>query len=67
MTQVETMTPTQFKEARNTLGLSAAKLSALWSMGAHGGRTIRRWEAGDVPVNPIAAYCIKMMVEEIRQ
>ena len=56
------MTPTEFKQARNTLGFSAAKLAALWGMGKNGGRTIRRWEAGDLPVNPIAAYCIRMMV-----
>lgn len=58
------MTPQEFKQARNTLGLSAAGLANLWGMGANGGRTIRRWEAGDVPVNPIAAYCIAMMVED---
>jgi len=56
------LTPEQFKEARNTLGLSAAALAEIWSMGANGGRTIRRWESGQVPVNPIAAYCIAMMV-----
>lgn len=56
------MTPTEFKNARNTLGLSAAGMASLWGMGANGGRTIRRWESGDVPVNPIAAYCIQMML-----
>ena len=58
------MTPQQFKQARNTLGLSAAGLAKVWGMGANGGRTVRRWEAGDVPVNPIAAYCIKIMIEK---
>jgi DNA-binding transcriptional regulator YiaG len=57
------MTPAQFKEARNTLGLSAAGLASLWGMGINGGRTIRRWEAGDVPVNPIAAHCIVLMLD----
>jgi len=57
------MTPEQFKKARQTLGLSAAALASLWSMGANGGRTIRRWESGERPMNPIAAYCIAMMVE----
>lgn len=55
------MTPQEFKDARAALGLSAAALADLWNMGANGGRTIRRWEAGTVPVNPIAAYCIKLM------
>lgn len=57
------MTPQEFKQARNTLGLSAAGLAGLWGMGLNGGRTIRRWESGVVPVNPIAAYCIQMMLD----
>ena len=57
------MTPQQFKEARLGLGYSCAKLAAEWSMGANGGRTIRRWEGGEVPVNPIAAYCLGLMLE----
>ena len=33
-------------------------------MGENGGRTIRRWEAvGGIPVNPIAAYCIALMLK----
>lgn len=56
------MTPQEFKAARNKLGLSAAGLADLWNMGANGGRTIRRWESGAVPVNPIAAYCIALMI-----
>lgn len=58
------MTAEQFKKARYDLGLSAAKLAALWNMGANGGRTIRRWESGERPVNPIAAYCITLMLEQ---
>jgi DNA-binding transcriptional regulator YiaG len=57
------MTPKQFKKARNYLGFSAAGLAELWGMGANGGRTIRRWESGQVPVNPIAAYCISLMMK----
>lgn len=57
------MTPSEFKFARNALGLSQNDLALVWGMGRNGGRTIRKWEAGDVPVNPIAAYCIQMMVE----
>ena len=56
------MTPKEFKQARQTLGYSCAALAKTWGMGINGGRTIRRWEAGDVPVNPIAAYCIAMML-----
>ena len=56
------MTPSEFKASRNTLGLSQNDLAEVWGMGRNGGRTIRKWEAGDVPVNPIAAYCIALMV-----
>ena len=58
------MTPSEFKFARNALGLSQNDLALVWGMGRNGGRTIRKWEAGDVPVNPIAAYCIQMMVND---
>jgi len=57
------MTPAQFKEARHKLGLSCAKLAALWGMGAHGGRTIRRWEDGERPMNPVAVFALGLMLE----
>ncbi len=56
------MTSDEFKEARETLGFTQATLAAEWSMGKNGGRTIRRWETGEIPPNPIAVYCIKMML-----
>ena len=56
------MTPSQFKDARNALGLTQTELANVWSMGKNGGRSIRKWESGDIPVNPIAAFCIQMMV-----
>jgi len=58
------MTPDEFKAARNALCLSQRDLAEVWGMGQNGGRNIRRWEAGDVPVNPIAAYCIRLMLGE---
>ena len=57
------MTADEFKAARNALCLSQNDLAGVWGMGKNGGRTIRKWEAGDLPVNPIAAYCMQMMVE----
>ena len=57
------MTPEQFKAARNTLCLSQRDLAEVWSMGKNGERTIRRWEQGDTPLNPIAAYCISLMLD----
>ena len=60
------MTPAEFKAARNALCLSQRDLAEVWGMGQNGERTIRRWEQGDVPVNPIAAYCIRLMDEQAR-
>ena len=43
------MTPVEFREARHKLGLSCAKLAALFKVSD--GRTVRRWESGerDIP------------------
>lgn len=57
------MTPAEFKRARETLCLSQNDLAELWNMGKNGGRTIRRWELGERPLNPIAEYCIRLMLE----
>ena len=57
------MTSAEFKEARYALGYSARSLALEWGMGENGGRTIRRWESGDTPLNPVAAYCIKLMLD----
>ena len=58
------MTPEQFKANRNALGFTQATLAAEWGMGENGGRTVRRWESGERPLNPIAAYCIALMVDD---
>jgi transcriptional regulator with XRE-family HTH domain len=42
------MTPTELKEARKALGLSAERFARL--TGTSTGRTVRRWEAGTAPV-----------------
>lgn len=52
------MTPEEFKELRQKIGLNQTQLSKEWNVTD---RTVRRWEAGDVPISPIAAYCLKMM------
>lgn len=49
------MTPAEFKAARSQLGLSARALAEALELGAHGGRTVRRWESGDSPISgPVA-------------
>lgn len=56
------MTPQQFKEARKALGLTQRELAKVWGMPSNGERTIRRWERGEVPVNPIADYALGLML-----
>jgi DNA-binding transcriptional regulator YiaG len=60
------MNHTEFKAARKSLSLSQRDLASVWGMGINGERTIRRWEQGDFPVNPIAAYAIALMVKAIK-
>lgn len=60
------MTKEDFKEARRALCYSQQALADEWGMGGNGGRTIRRWEAGDRPLNPVAAYCITLMLDNIK-
>lgn len=57
------MTPEQFKDARKTLRYSQQALADEWGMGDNGGRTIRRWEAGERPLNPVAVYAIALMLK----
>lgn len=59
------MTPTQFKQARRKLGLSATQLGHILNSDP---RTIRRWESeGDArPVNPIAQQVLQWMLDGYR-
>ena len=50
------MTPAEFKSIRHALGLSAQGLAR--TLGVSGGRTVRRWEAGD---RDIPGPAIKLM------
>lgn len=45
------MTPSSLRDARRSLGLSQRGLASFLRMkGSHAGRTIRRWEAGDLDI-----------------
>lgn len=59
------MTNEDFKKTRKALGYSQQALADEWSMGDNGSRTIRRWEQGERPVNPIAAYALALMLAAI--
>ncbi len=60
------MTPEQFKDARRALGYSQQALADEWGMGDNGGRTIRRWESGSRPMNPVAAYAMQLMYDNMK-
>ena len=57
------MTPEQFKAARRALGYSQKALADEWGMGNNAGRTVRRWEGGERPLSPIAAYAMQLMLD----
>lgn len=57
------MTPEQFKSARRALGYSQRALAAEWGMGNNAARTVRRWEALERPLSPIAAYAMQLMLD----
>ena len=59
------MTPKQFKQARNSLGLSSAQIGLILNTDK---RTIRKWESDQDsrPVNPIAARCMQWFLAGYR-
>lgn len=59
------MTPSEFKEARANLGLSAAELAIILNTDP---RTVRKWEYDDGkrPPNPIACRVMKWMLDGYR-
>ncbi len=61
------MTPTELKNARNKLGLTQSGLAARMLMSKHGGRTVRRWEAGEIDVPGPVALCIGYMLAELNK
>jgi DNA-binding transcriptional regulator YiaG len=58
------MTPIQFKQARLRLGLSQSEMAeALGVEGAHGGRTVRRWESGERTVPGSVAKLLALLLK----
>lgn len=58
------MTPEQFKDARETMGLSARGMAKALDMpGDWADRTIRKWERGDHPVPGPVAKLVRFMVK----
>jgi DNA-binding transcriptional regulator YiaG len=61
------MTPNELRKARKRLGLSQAGLAEALRMGANGGRTVRRWELGEIPVTGPASKAVELMIREAEQ
>lgn len=59
------LTPTQFKQARRKLGLSASELGHILNTDP---RTVRKWEQedGTRPPNPIACRVVEWMLNGYR-
>lgn len=62
------MTPSQFKQARQQLGLSLSELAAILGVDD---RTIRKWEAPEDtnsarPPNPIAVRVVQWLLDGYR-
>jgi DNA-binding transcriptional regulator YiaG len=50
------------RAARKRLGISAEALAARLRLGENGGRTVRRWEAGQVPISGPAQVAIELFL-----
>lgn len=59
------MTADEFREARRKLGLSARQMADLIGLeGQHRDRTVRRYEAGDLPVSGTIARLLGYIMRE---
>lgn len=61
------MTPIELRDARRDLGMSGAQLAEALRLGAHGDRTVRRWEAGDRAIPGPAIVAIEALLRERRE
>jgi len=59
----EVKTSVEFKEARHKLGLSVYELGSIINIDA---RTVRRWEDGERPPNPVACRVMRWMLDGYR-
>ena len=57
------MTPSQFKQARQSLGLSQSELAAILNTTD---RTVRKWENDERGPNPIACRVVEWMQDGYR-
>lgn len=56
------MTPEDFKEARRKLGLSASQMGRAIGLRGDPGRTVRRYEAGDIEISGPVQVAIRYIL-----
>ena len=61
------MTPNDLRTIRHEAGLSVARLAALFRLGKDGGRTVRRWEAGDLAVSGPVSLLYELLRDGLLQ
>lgn len=61
----EAMTPAEVRQHRQALGLSANGLAEALRLGKGGGRTVRRWESGEVPISGPASLALELLVKGV--
>lgn len=62
----EAMKKEEVARIRADAGLSAKGLADLLGLGEWGGRTVRRWEAGDIEVRGATAFALRAIDEGYR-
>ena len=58
------MAPDRIKEIRRGLGMTQSMLAEALRLGANGARTVRRWEAGSMPISGPAQVALELMKEK---
>jgi DNA-binding transcriptional regulator YiaG len=60
------MTKEELKAIRMRLGYSQNEMAAAIRLGPNGDRTIRRWEAGEIPISGPASLALELLDEKTR-
>jgi len=60
MTYLTTMNANELKQHRAALGLTGDQLSAVLGVAP---RTARRWENGSIPVPPVVALAVRLLLQ----
>lgn len=61
----ELMNAAEFRAHRDALGYSAAGMADALLLGKEGGRTVRRWESGESPINGPVTVAMRLLVASL--